>query len=135
MSKLDFHLQLYNHFVQGDVSARDRIDKVVAESNLEQMKKRQRVLTLCEQVRPAIEEILPYCPYPYAAHTFFVHFWRIDLDKRISRNFSELTFMAIAVKNGVAIEHVLVQRKHHYDLFLKVYPSRKPGYFDKRDNP
>jgi len=131
----EFNLRLYHYFVLKDQSAREQIDEFVNASNLEDMKKMQRVITMCEQVSPAIDELLPSCPYYYTTHNFFINFWRINMDEECNHNLSELTLWAIAEKHRVAIDHEEASNTISPNFALKVYPSRKPRYTDKRANP
>jgi hypothetical protein len=126
----DFQVYLARYFVDGIEEARTRIDKLLAQGNYDQIKKKRRALTLAEQVKPAVEEIESHID-GVTTHDFYVNFWRIEITIRASRNLNELPLHAIAVKHGIKIEHVAPFRNAPLQRCLKVYPSSRPRFANK----
>ena len=127
----DFQSYLRSYYVGKDKSAKESIDILLTMGDVEQVKKMQRVITMCEQVYPAVHQILPYVANAFRTHEFFINFWRINIPDKTGRNLNELTLWAIATKHCVAIEQANIGRKSPFEVCLKVYPSRKPSYVDK----
>jgi hypothetical protein len=123
-------MYLSTYLVDGSPPARKKLDELLTTGYRQQIRRKQKALALCEQLRPMYGELEPHVR-PIEQHDFFVNFWRVELNYNVNGKLNEMPLMALAVKHGVNIDLVRPFARNTRKLALKIYSSNKPRFADK----